>query len=125
MSRTDRNRRKLARLRTKRHIRKKVYGTPERPRLVVFKSINHVYAQLVDDLNGKTITGVSSLTKDLKGDVAKAKSKVEIANVIGKSIAGKAKDLKIERVVFDRNGYLYHGKVKAVAEGAREGGLKF
>ena len=113
------------RKRTKKHIRKKISGTAERPRLVVFKSSRHIYAQLVDDMNRKTITGVSSLTKDVKAEVAKAGSKIEAAKLIGNKIAAIGKDKKIESVVFDRNGYLYHGRIKAVADGAREAGLKF
>lgn len=119
------NPKESARLRRKKHIRKRISGTPEKPRLVVFRSAKHIYAQLIDDVNQKTITGVSSLTKELRPEVEKAKSKVEVAKLVGKGIAEKAKQLKLEQVVFDRNGYIYHGRVKAVAEGAREGGLKF
>ncbi len=117
-----------ARLRRKRRIRKKVVGTPERPRLTVFRSARHVYAQLVDDVSGKTITGVSSLTPSLREQVEalrKEKGKVEISKLVGKEIARVAKEKGIARVVFDRNGYVYHGRVKAVADGAREGGLEF
>jgi len=121
----SRSKKDSTRKRTKKHIRKKLSGTPERPRLVVFKSSKHIYAQLVDDTNQKTITGVSSLTSDVKAEVAKAGSKIEAAKIIGKKIAVVGKDKKVESVVFDRNGYLYHGRIKAVAEGAREGGLKF
>lgn len=119
------DKKKVARLRTKKHIRKKIFGTPERPRLVVFKSARHIYAQLVDDSNQKTITGVSSLTKSVGDEIKKANGNIEKAKIIGKSIASKAKELKMEKVIFDRNGYLYHGRIKAVAEGAREGGLIF
>ena len=119
------NQKEYARLRRKKHIRKHISGTPDKPRLVVFRSAKHIYAQLVDDLNQRTITGVSSLTKELQPQISKAKSKVEVAKIVGKGIAEKAKQLKLEKVVFDRNGYIYHGRVKAVAEAAREGGLKF
>ncbi|MBL7095430.1 50S ribosomal protein L18 [candidate division KSB1 bacterium] len=119
------NKKESSRKRVKKHIRKKLSGTAERPRLVVFKSSKHIYAQLVDDTNQKTITGVSSLTKDVKAEVEKAGSKTEAAKIIGKKIAAVGKDKKVESVVFDRNGYLYHGRIKAVADGAREGGLKF
>ena len=119
------NQKELARLRKKHHIKKKVIGTPQRPRLVVYKSLKHIYTQLVDDTNQKTITGLSSLSKDLKDDVSKAKNKLEVAGMIGDRIAKKALDLKFDSVVFDRNGYIYHGRVKAVAEAARKGGLKF
>ncbi len=121
----SKSKKQSTRLRTKKHIRKKLSGTPERPRLVVFKSSKHIYAQLVDDMNQKTITGVSSLTKDVKAEVAKTGSKTEAAKIIGKKIADIGKDKKVKSVVFDRNGYLYHGRIKAVADGAREGGLKF
>ncbi len=100
-------------------IRKKIKGTTERPRLCVFKSLKNIYAQIVDDTTGKTILTVSTL-----GDV-KGKSGREAATEVGKLIATKAKEQKIEKVVFDRSGYLYHGRVKAVADGAREAGLNF
>lgn len=119
------NQKKDARLRKKKHIRKVVFGTAEKPRLVVFKSLKHIYAQLVDDTSAKTITGVSSLSQDLKDEIAAAKNRTEVSKIVGKGIARKARGMNLEKVVFDRNGYLYHGRVKAVAEGAREGGLKF
>jgi len=104
-------------------IRKKVMGTAERPRLAVYRSLNHIYAQLVDDLSGRTILTVSSLDKKLveKG----GKGKLEASKKVGKQIATLAKEKGIDRVCFDRGGYLYHGRVKAVADGAREGGLNF
>lgn len=122
---SKKNEKNTARLRKKKHIRKSVFGTPERPRLVVYKSLKHIYAQLVDDANQRTITGISSLSKDLQEKVAKAKNRVEVAEIVGKGIAQKALDLKFENVVFDRNGYIYHGRVKAVAESARKSGIKF
>lgn len=106
-------------------IRKKIKGTPEKPRLVVFRSLNHIYAQLIDDTDQKTLASVSSLNKDTAEKLAAAKGKVAKSKIVGNLIAEKAKSINIESVVFDRNGYLYHGRVKAVAEGAREGGLKF
>ncbi|NOZ55592.1 MAG: 50S ribosomal protein L18 [Calditrichaeota bacterium] len=115
----------LARLRRKKRIRKKVHGTPERPRLVVFRSAKHIYAQLVDDVNQKTLTGVSTVTPTLRDELQGVASKVEKAKLVGKAIAEKAKELGVTRVVFDRGGYRYHGRVKAVADGAREGGLEF
>ena len=113
--------------RQRRHIRirKKVQGTAERPRLCVYRSLNHIYAQLVDDLAGRTIMTVSSLDKGLVPDVKTAKGKVAAGKIVGKAIAVKAKEAGIVRVCFDRGGYLYHGRVKAVADGAREGGLTF
>jgi large subunit ribosomal protein L18 len=113
--------------RKRRHlrIRKKVQGSSERPRLTVYRSLNHIYAQLVDDLAGRTILTVSSLDKDLKAEVGGTKGKVAAGKVIGKALAARAKEKGIARVCFDRGGYLYHGRVKAVADGAREGGLNF
>jgi large subunit ribosomal protein L18 len=109
------------RQRLKYHIRKKVKGSAERPRLSVFRSNTSIYAQIIDDIQG--ITLVSASTLDL-GE-RKESSNVEAALQVGKKIAEKAQAAGILAVVFDRNGYLYHGKVKALAEGAREGGLKF
>ncbi len=113
--------------RTRRHIRirKKVMGTAERPRLTVFRSLNHIYAQLVDDLTGRTILTVSSMDKEVAPRLKETKGKIEAGKLVGKQIAARAKEKGIERVCFDRSGYLYHGRVKAVAEGAREGGLNF
>jgi large subunit ribosomal protein L18 len=113
------------RQRKKKHIKKTIYGTADRPRLVVFRSLKHMYAQLVDDTSHKTILTVSSLSKDLKADIKKAKSKVEVAKIVGTNIAKRAKELKYTNVLFDRAGYVYHGRVKALADGAREGGLNF
>jgi len=107
-------------------IRKKVTGTAERPRLAVYRSLNHIYAQLVDDLGGRTILTVSSLSKDVvPAKTAGAKGKLDASKRVGKQIAALAKEKGIDRVCFDRGGYLYHGRVKAVADGAREGGLNF
>ncbi|NOY78414.1 MAG: 50S ribosomal protein L18 [Calditrichaeota bacterium] len=125
----DKNiKKRLARLKRKKRIRRKVWGTSEKPRLVVFRSAKHIYAQLIDDTTGKTLTGVSTLTKDIRdtlADIRKKEGKVGVSKVVGKAIAERAKKLNIESVVFDRNGFNYHGRVKAVADGAREGGLKF
>ncbi|MEE4310943.1 MAG: 50S ribosomal protein L18 [candidate division KSB1 bacterium] len=115
----------LNRQRKKKHIRKKIQGTTERPRLVVYRSLKHFYAQLIDDESHKTLLTVSDLSKDLKDEVAKAKTRKEVAKLIGVHMAQKAKDMKKEKVVFDRSGYIYHGRVMAFAEGAREGGLVF
>ena len=106
-------------------IKKKIQGTAERPRLVVFRSLNHVYAQLVDDVNSKTIVSASSKSKEIEAKVKGASGKVDKSKEVGKLIGEKAKSANIERVVFDRNGYLYHGRVKALADGARESGLHF
>ncbi|MAP55202.1 MULTISPECIES: 50S ribosomal protein L18 [Altibacter] len=103
-------------------IRKTISGTEQRPRLAVFRSNKEIYAQLIDDVNGKTITAASSRDKDI--DAAKA-NKTDVAKLVGKAIAEKAQKAGVDTVAFDRGGYLYHGRVKSLAEGAREGGLKF
>jgi len=108
------------RVRIKRAIRGRISGTPEQPRLSVFRSNKAIYAQLIDDTKGITLASASS--KDLEGTVANT---VETAKTVGQKLAEKAVAGGVSNVVFDRNGYLYHGKVKALAEGAREGGLKF
>ena len=105
-------------------IRKRIKGTSERPRFVVYRSLGNIYAQLVDDINGKTICSVSSISKEFKAAGSKI-SKTEKSKIIGKKIAEIASENKIQKVVFDRNGYLYHGRVKAIADAAREAGLKF
>ena len=110
------------RLRIKRRIRKVVTGTAVRPRMSVFRSNKEIYAQLIDDITGKTILAVSSAEKSVVSDKG---SKVAKATLVGKLVAEKASSHGITSVSFDRNGYLYHGRVKAVAEGAREGGLNF
>ena len=108
-------------LRKRRHerIRSKIKGTAKRPRLVVFRSLTHIYAQLIDDENGKILAESSDLKSKDKG------TKSDKAKKIGQDIAKKAQEKKITKVIFDRNGYKYHGRTKAVAQGAREGGLKF
>lgn len=112
----------LRRLRIKKSIKKKVLGTKEQPRLSVFRSNKDIYAQVIDDLSGTTIVSVASNGKDLTGSKG---TKIELAQLVGKKIAEKALSAGVENVVFDRNGYLYHGRVKALADGVREGGLKF
>jgi large subunit ribosomal protein L18 len=106
-------------------IRKKVNGTAERPRLTVYRSLNHIYVQLVDDLTGRTILTLSSGHKDVRASLTGGKGKIAASKEVGKRVAQMAKEKGIERVCFDRGGYLYHGRVKAVADGAREGGLNF
>jgi len=115
--------RKATRQRIHQRIRKKVCGTAERPRLAVHFSVHHVYAQVIDDDAGKTLAAVSTLQKDLAGK--KAAANRESAERVGKAIAEKLLAKKVENVVFDRGGYIFHGKVKALADAAREGGLKF
>ena len=112
------------RQRRKLRIRHKVSGTAERPRLSVFRSLKHIYAQVVDDVAGKTIAHTSTLTKEVKPQADDA-TKSDAAKLVGKALAEQLKAKGITKVVFDRNGYLYHGRIKALAEGAREGGLEF
>jgi large subunit ribosomal protein L18 len=114
----------LRRDRIRRRIRSTIKGTAERPRLSVYKSNKHVYAQLVDDRLGHTLAGISTESEGIEDEV-KDKSKKEAANLVGKRLAELADDKGIEKAVFDRGGYKYHGVVKALAEGAREGGLDF
>jgi large subunit ribosomal protein L18 len=111
------------RQRIKYRIQKKLSGTKERPRMVIFRSNKEIYAQLVDDIAGNTLVSASSLYKTVNEQ--KVVKKVEEAKLVGKLIADKAKELGITEVVFDRGGYLYHGRVKALADAAREAGLKF
>lgn len=103
-------------------IRKTVSGTTQRPRLAVFRSNKEIYAQIIDDVNGVTITAAS--TRDKEIDASKS-NKIEAAKLVGKAIAEKALKAGVESITFDRGGYLYHGRIKSLAEGAREGGLKF
>ncbi len=116
------NNKSQARQKIRYRIRKKVNGTSSTPRLTVFRSNSDIYAQLIDDETGTTIVGASSRQKDITAQKA---PKIEKSKMVGEAIARKAVELGIEKVVFDRSGYIYHGRVKAVAEGAREGGLKF
>lgn len=117
MAQIKRNRR----FKVKRRVRRRIFGTPERPRLSVYRSNKEIYAQLIDDISGMTLAAASSRDKaiDAKG------TKVEQALAVGKALAQRVLKAGIQAVVFDRNGYLYHGRVKALAEGARAGGLKF
>lgn len=111
--------------RLKVHIRMRVTGTTERPRLTVFKSLKHVYAQIVDDSTGKTLVAVSDIDKSGKDQFKNLKGQLALGKKVGELAAKRAIEKNIKQVVFDRNGYLYHGVVKAMADGAREGGLKF
>ena len=114
-------RQKKGNFRAKRHrrVRKKVIGTSERPRLAVYRSNRHIYAQVIDDFAGKTLAAASTLAVTGKGDPT------ELAKTVGKEVAAAAKTAGITQVTFDRGGFMYHGRVQAVAEGAREGGLEF
>jgi large subunit ribosomal protein L18 len=118
VSRADRRVRKHER------VRKTVEGSSERPRLNVFRSSKHIYAQIIDDVKGHTLVAASSLSKELDGQFKTGANKAA-ARAVGKLIAQKAKEKSLDKVVFDRGGYVYHGRIKELAEGAREGGLKF
>ena len=120
MSLTRREKRIIRRKR----VRNKVLGSTERPRLCVYRSLKHISAQLIDDSKGHTLLALSTLSPELKGKTKKSKSK-DAAKTLGKALAEKCMEKGIKQVVFDRNGFLFHGRVKAVAEGAREGGLQF
>jgi large subunit ribosomal protein L18 len=116
--------RSASRIRRHLRVRKNVFGTSERPRLSVFRSINEIYAQVIDDLDGNTLTSASSIDTDLRTKMAGLK-KSEQAKLVGQAVAERAKNKGIESVVFDRGGFRYTGRVKALADGAREGGLEF
>ena len=118
------NVRQQARLKRKKRIRKKIHGTPQRPRLSVFRSSRHTYAQIVDDTVGRTLAAASTVDQQAK-DSPKLKNKVEAAKFVGKLVGERAIDKGIKEVVFDRNGFLYHGRIKSLSEGAREAGLVF
>jgi large subunit ribosomal protein L18 len=105
-------------------LRKKIQGSEEKPRLAVFRSLSHIYAQVIDDRRGHTLAAASDLDKDLAGK-AKGKKKSEVATLVGQAVAKKAKVKGVSQVVFDRGGYPFHGRVKALAEAAREAGLEF
>ena len=122
MSASTNIKKQVLRERRKAHIRKRVEGSTERPRLSVYRSLNHIYAQVIDDVSSKTLAAASTLSPELKEGKGKKK---DLAKQVGKLIAKKCQEAKISAVVFDRNGFMYHGRIAAVAEGAREGGLKF
>ena len=113
------------RYKRKKRVRKKISGTSEMPRLTVFRSSRHIYAQIIDDIGTETIVEASSLSKEIRAKKEISGSNIEGASAIGKAIAEKALTKGIKKVVFDRNGFLYHGRIKAVADGAREKGLEF
>jgi len=114
----------VGRERRKLRIRRKISGTAERPRLSVFRSAKHIYAQVVDDASGKTVAHASTLSRDVRGGLAEA-TKVDAAKSVGQAIAKVLLEKGIQSIVFDRNGYLYHGRVRALADAARAAGLKF
>ncbi|KAF2957590.1 50S ribosomal protein L18 [Thermotoga sp. Ku-13t] len=121
IKREDRN---LKRIRRHLRIRKKIKGTPERPRLAVFRSEKHIYAQIIDDTKGHTLVAASTLDKELRGKLVKTYN-VEAAKEVGRLIAQRALSLGIKKVVFDRGGFKYHGRIRALADAAREAGLEF
>ncbi len=106
-------------------VRSKVYGTPERPRLNVFRSARHIYAQIIDDDQGFTLVAASTVDTETKGQINDENTKVDEAKLVGQMLAKRAIDKGISKVVFDRAGYIYHGRIKALADGAREAGLQF
>lgn len=112
-------------LKRKLRVKKTIRGASDSPRLNVYKSNRHIYAQIIDDKRGETLEASSSLTKELKEGLDNTEGKIGTAKKVGLALAKKAVSIGIKRVVFDRNGFLYHGRIKALAEGAREGGLKF
>jgi len=118
------NKREASRLRRKRSIRRRISGTAARPRLSVFRSSKHIYAQIIDDVSGETLVSASTQSPELK-DAIEGKKKSEKASLVGQLVAKKSLEREISKVVFDRNGFVYHGRIKAVADGAREGGLVF
>ena len=113
------------RLRSKIKIRKKISGTAERPRMTVYRSLSQIYVQLIDDVAQKTVTSASTISKEIVNQVKEAKGKINKSKLVGSLVAKKAIENKITTVVYDRNGYRYHGRVKALADAAREAGLKF
>lgn len=140
MERKIRNKKVAARIRRKKHVRKMIVGKKPTPRLSVFRSNMHIYAQIIDDLTGRTLASANSNQAEVKallsqpaedeGDGKKKKekklsSKLKVSFIVGELVAKKALEAKIDTIIFDRNGYLYHGRVKALAEGARKAGLKF
>jgi large subunit ribosomal protein L18 len=122
ITKTDKNK---ARLKRHLRVRKKISGTTERPRLSVFRSSKHIYAQLIDDVSGVTLASASTVDKELSGEVVGSGGNVDAARKVGELIAKRAKEKGFNNVVFDRGGYLYHGRIQALADAAREAGLQF
>jgi large subunit ribosomal protein L18 len=114
----------MARLKRKKRIRKRIHGMQDRPRLSIFRSASHIYAQIIDDIKGQTLVSASTLDKDYKQNPVAGK-KQEIAKAVGALVGKRALDKGITKVVLDRNGFLYHGRIKALSDGAREAGLEF
>lgn len=128
MLRRERLKKLERRLRRKKRVRKKVFGTPERPRLSVYRSVKHIYAQIIDDTRGHTLVAASSLTPEIRErweELKKEGGKTAVARAVGELLGKRALEAGIKKVVFDRGGFKYHGRVKALAEGARAAGLEF
>jgi large subunit ribosomal protein L18 len=119
------NEKRIARLKRKKRVRKKIRGTPERPRLSIFKSARHIYAQVIDDTTGRTLAAASTLSKELRSKAQGIGGNIKGAILVGEAIGKKGLEKDIKIVVFDRNGFLYHGRVKALADAARKSGLQF
>ncbi len=115
---------KIRRARRKMSIRKDIYGTTEKPRLSIFRSLNNIFVQLVDDTNGNVLISASTIDKEIKSKITEKMTKIDQSKLIGKVIAERAIAKNIKEAIFDRNGYIYHGRVKALADAARESGLK-
>lgn len=113
------------RLKRKAHVRSSITGTLERPRLSVFKSTGQIYAQIINDVDGKTLVSASTIDKEIRTQLKEGLTKTAKSEIVGKAIAKRAIDANITKVAFDRNGYIYHGRVKALADAARQGGLEF
>lgn len=116
--------RKKARIKRHQRVRRQLSGTPDRPRLAVFRSLTDIYAQVIDDEAGTTLVSASTIDKELRSQMA-GKTKTEQARIVGETVANRAKDKGVSQVVFDRGGFKYIGRIKALADGAREGGLEF
>lgn len=112
-------------IRRKKHIRKTIRGTEDRLRLTVFRSLNHFYAQIVNDIERKTLVSISTIDKDVRDQIKPDMNKVKQSQLVGKKLAEKAAEKGLKKVAFDRNGFLYHGRIKAFADAARKGGLEF
>lgn len=115
---------KIRRARRKMSIRRDIYGTSEKPRLSIFRSLNNIFVQLIDDTNGNVIVSASTIDKEVKSKLTEKMTKIDKSKLIGKIIAERAIAQNIKEAIFDRNGYIYHGRVKALADAARESGLK-
>lgn len=113
------------RRRRKLHIRKDIFGSNERPRLTIFRSLNNIYAQIVNDIDQKTVVSASNIDKEVKALIKPEMTKVQVSELVGSLIAKRAMEANVTKVAFDRNGFIYHGRVKALADAARKGGLEF